>query len=220
MIGFSGFTVLIAVILLVIFCVAFLPKLGGTYEPPEKRAGRIGEEYATKIIKSVLREGDRLFTNVEIECDGKRAELDNVVVNQYGVFIIEVKNYVGELYGREDDYQWQKVKVTDAGNAYEKTVDNPIRQVRRQVYVLAKFLERCNIHIWVDGYVILLHGNSPVKSNFVLERVDDIDIAIHSLGMKDTYNSDSFSRGTRKEALSCNTIIAISEILGNFGVEE
>lgn len=98
-----------------------------TYEPwvieaPEKRAGRRGEHIATEIIKGVLREGDYLFTNISVSYDGKRTELDNVVVNKYGVFIFEVKNYNGQLYGNEDDYNWEKYKDDGYGNTFVKEV--------------------------------------------------------------------------------------------------
>lgn len=73
------------------------------FEAPERKAGRAGEEKAANIIGSILRENDRLFTNVQISYEGKPAELDNVIVNKYGVFIIEVKNYNGTLVGNEDD---------------------------------------------------------------------------------------------------------------------
>lgn len=58
-----------------------------------------------------------------------------MVINRYGVFIIEVKNYKGELVGNGDDYEWKKYKTTGAGNTYEKTVKNPIRQVKRQIHM-------------------------------------------------------------------------------------
>lgn len=101
------------------------------FEPEEKRVGRQGERIATNIIKRVLREDDYLFTNVPVSYDGKNAELDNVVVNKYGVFIIEVKYYKGRLYGAEDDYEWQKYKDDGYGNTFEKNVKNPIKQVKR-----------------------------------------------------------------------------------------
>jgi len=151
------------------------------FTPEYKRVGIRGEEAAVRAIQSVLREGDRLFTNVSIEYDGKPAELDNVVVNKYGVFIIEVKNYTGYIVGDEDDYEWQKYKTTDAGNTYEKTVKNPIKQVKRQVYILARYLEYYGPKVWVRGYAILLHGNSPVQSEYVLTSIEDIDRAIHTV---------------------------------------
>lgn len=66
----------------------------GDFEAPEKLAGRQGEYVATNIIKSVLREDDYLFTNISVSYDGKPTELDNVVVNKYGVFIIEINRRV------------------------------------------------------------------------------------------------------------------------------
>lgn len=150
------------------------------FTPEYKRVGIRGEEAAVRAIQSVLREDDRLFTNVNIEYDGKPAELDNVIVNKYGVFIIEVKNYTGHIVGSEDDYEWQKYKTTDAGNTYEKTVKNPIKQVKRQVYILARYLEYYGPRVWVRGYAILLHGNSPVQSEYMLTSVTDIDRVIHT----------------------------------------
>lgn len=150
------------------------------FTPEYKRVGIRGEEAAARAIESVLREGDRLFTNVSIEYDRKPAELDNVIVNKYGVFIIEVKNYTGYIVGNEDDYVWQKYKTTAAGNTYEKTVKNPIKQVKRQVFILAHYLEYYGPRVWVKGYTILLHGNSPVESEYMLNSVSDIDRAIHT----------------------------------------
>ena len=122
---------------------------GTFFEPPQKRAGRYGEKYAASVIKSVLREGDTLLSNVSIAYDGRPAELDCVVVNKNGVFVIEVKNYVGVLFGKENEYEWKKYKKTAAGNVYEKTVKNPIKQVKRQVYILAKYLEYYGVDVWV-----------------------------------------------------------------------
>ena len=150
------------------------------FTPEYKRVGTRGEEAITHAIESVLHENDRLFTNVRIEYDGKQTELDNVIVNRYGVFIIEVKNYTGYILGKEDDYEWRKFKTTDAGNTYEKNVKNPIKQVKRQIFILAHYLEYYGSRVWVKGYAILLHGNSPIASDYLLNSVADIDSAIHT----------------------------------------
>lgn len=151
-------------------------------EAPERRAGRRGEEMVADLIRTVLREEDRLFTNVEVFFDGKTTELDNVIVNKYGAFIIEVKNYNGTLLGGEDDFEWKKYHTTDAGNTYAKTVKNPIRQVKRQIYILAHYLDWCGIQVWVSGYALLLWANSPVESEYILKSAEEIDRAIHKPG--------------------------------------
>ena len=161
------------------------------FEAPERRAGRRGEIIATDIIKGVLREGDYLLTNVSISYDERPAELDNVVVNKYGVFIIEVKNYKGWLYGEEDDYTWKKYKDDGYGNTFEMEVKNPIKQVKRQVYLLAKYLDECGSHVWVEGYAFFVQGNSPVHCNEVLETFDDIDKAVHTFNKNRLSVSDT-----------------------------
>ena len=189
------------IVILVLIIVINRNKKTPTYKPrifesPERRAGLQGEHIATDIIKGVLREGDYLFTNVSVSCDGKRTELDNVVVNKYGVFIFEVKNYKGRLYGDEDDFNWKKYKDDGYGNTFVKEVKNPIKQVKRQIYILAKYLD-C-FHVWVEGYVILIHGNSPVQSKYLLENIEGIDRAIHTF---------------ERNRLSKNTVESIKKML-------
>ena len=136
--------IVIAIIVMIIAAVSSPKKTdlpGTTYEPPERFFGRLGEEKAAEIIDGLLKEGDYHLTNVEISFDEKSAEFDNIIVNKYGVFIIEVKNYNGTIVGGEDDYEWEKYHTSDAGNTYVKSVKNPIRQVRRQAGILAEYLK-------------------------------------------------------------------------------
>lgn len=174
--------ILLGIILLAVI-VAILVKGSDTiFESPKERAGRRGEEAASNIIKRVLRSTDLLFNNVEISYDGRPTELDSVIVNPNGVFIIEVKNYSGNIVGSEDDFEWHKYHTTGAGNTYEKIVKNPIKQVRRQIYILAKYLDYYGVHVWVDGYALLLQNNSPVTSKFILSSTADIDRVLHTPG--------------------------------------
>ncbi|MBQ6392462.1 MAG: NERD domain-containing protein [Eubacterium sp.] len=164
------------------------------WESPEKRAGRIGEKLITNLIQDVLTNDDFLLTNVPITINEQETELDNLIINSRGIFIIEVKNYRGTLYGSEDDYEWTKIKVTEAGNTYQSTVKNPIKQVKRQVYLLSQYLKEQGIHLWIDGYVFLVGDNSPVKSPYVLHSRNEIDLAIHE-------GSDKKINGVTKKRL-------------------
>lgn len=177
-----GILLTVLCIWLVTIFVKWLFSSGWTFESEKERAGRYGEEIAAEMISRVLREDDHLLTNIEITYDSRRAEMDCIIVNQFGVFIFEVKNYNGQLVGDEDDYEWQKIKITDSGNVYEKQVKNPIRQLKRQVYLLAHYLQCYRLKVWVEGYVILLHQNSPVDSEYIISGLSDIDRAIHTKG--------------------------------------
>lgn len=153
--------------------------LASNIEDPIERAGRRGEEVAEDIISNVLRDDDILLSNVELSYEGKRTEADIIVINQNGVFIIEVKNYVGELVGDIDDSEWKKYKTTPGGDVYVKTVRNPIKQVKRQIYIVSSILKERRIKVWVEGYVMLMENNSPVDDKMILRNIHEIDSAIH-----------------------------------------
>ena len=139
-------------------------------------AGKRGEEVVTAEIKRVKRKDDYLFTNVEISFKGKRTECDNIIINNFGVFIIEVKNYSGSLSGNENDDEWVERKHFE-----EKRVKNPIKQVRRQIDILSKLLKNNGLRAWIEGYVIFIDNNSPVNSKYIIS-LDDIDRVIHTQG--------------------------------------
>lgn len=150
-----------------------------------KSVGKRGEKAAIKYLQKVLQEDDLLFSNVKISFNGKETELDDVIVNKYGVFIFEVKTFVGELSGTENDKEWTKVHTTPAGNTYIKTVRNPIRQVKRQIYILASYFKENKIYVFVNGYAIFAKGNCPLNiKEHVLRNSGDIDKTIHSTSHK------------------------------------
>lgn len=155
-------------------------------------AGEIGENKAASIISQMIDKNDVLLRNVSVTYEGKETELDNVIISKRGLFIIEVKNYNGELEGDEESYEWNKYKFTRDGKVYLKTVRNPIKQVKRQIYILGNYLRYYGIDIWINGYVYLLNSNSPVYSDYVLDNINEMDKVLHKKSErylnKDTIN--------------------------------
>ena len=173
-----GVIISFAIFALIIILVAILRPTH--IETPEKRAGRLGEQFATTLIQEILTDNDVLLTNVPLHAYDKETELDNLVVNSHGVFIIEVKNYYGELIGDEDDFEWIKNNMYPAGSFKQTTVKNPIVQVKRQIFILSQVLKAHYIDVRIDGYVFLTERNSPVDSPLVLDTQADMDRVIHS----------------------------------------
>lgn len=147
-------------------------------EQERQRAGERGEELVTAEIESVKHEDDYIFTNVKIPFNNSETECDNIIINNFGVFIIEVKNYSGSLSGNENDDEWVERKYFE-----EKSVKNPIKQVKRQIYILSKLLKNNGLRAWIEGYVILIHNNSPVDSKYIIPfKRAEIDQVIHTQG--------------------------------------
>ena len=71
--------ILFFVMIAVIFIILAAKDLSGNPpEPPERKCGRLGEEHASKMIKSILNGNYRLLSNITVSFQQKTAELDNV----------------------------------------------------------------------------------------------------------------------------------------------
>lgn len=175
------FIIFAAIIILFILIVIVVVRIDDRrfIESQQKQAGRRGEIFARQVIQEILRDDDILLNNVKLYADNKQAEADNIIINSRGIFIFEVKNLRGTLLGDEDTYDWLQIKDAGYGNAYQKTVKNPIKQVKRQIYILSKLLKDNGINIWIEGYVFFVQGNSPVQSDYVVDTQADIDRIIH-----------------------------------------
>ena len=170
--------IILFILVILLICLLFIR----TEDDGKERAGKEGEILAGKIIHQYLNDQDIILNNVEITVHGKETELDYVVINRNGVFIFEVKNYSGELEGNEDDEYWSKYKISSGNNEYVKEVRNPIKQVKREIYLLKELLHIYGVYLWIDGYVLFVNMNSPIESNYTINDESEIDIILHTKG--------------------------------------
>lgn len=184
MVLYMEFIYLFAMIALIVLIFLVTRLFKWRYEKHEQReiksAGNKGEAYFNNMLKSILRDDDVLIRNVCLQ----KAEIDSLIINNNGIFIVEVKYYNGRLYGKSDDFEWTKEKVSPGGNVFYKQVKNPIKQVKRQTYILSQFLKENNIRIWISGYAYFINGNSPVDDESVIYDIDEFDRIIHTPGNK------------------------------------
>lgn len=144
-----------------------------------RAAGDLGEEIVYNITYAILNDDDYIFRNVVVSYQDRIAEMDIVIVNKKGVFIIEVKNYSGCLQGGAENKIWQKCYLSRNGIIYLSTLTNPIRQLRRQKYILAHYFKYFGVNARIEGYTYLIHNNSPIEHECILTSPAAIDHAIH-----------------------------------------
>ena len=126
------------------------------------KAGQIGEDKVADELRKNLDGACHLFRNYHI--NGKKQDVDQILLSPWGVFAIEIKNPSGnsvfELCGEEF-----KKRI---GNKYvqEKDKRNPIKQVRGNARDLKCFLESILSEHACPAYVtpILIWANSDVTS--------------------------------------------------------
>lgn len=172
--------VLVALIIIVKWIISAGLESAYNHEQKEiKYAGNKGEAIFNYLINNILRSDDILLNNISLNVDGKETEIDNLIINKNGIFIVEIKNYNGRLYGNSDDYEWIKEKVSPGGNVFTKKVKNPIKQTKRQIYILSRYLKNNNIRIWIKGYAYFINNNSPVEDECVISDIEELDQIIH-----------------------------------------
>jgi len=123
--------------------------------------GITGEEDIQEIIET-LPDDYYGISNVNVWFEGKKSELDMVVVGKNGVFIIETKNHNGRITGDASDHDLTQRKVGRKGTPYSKDFYNPIKQVGTHTYKLSNFLKTQGIHVWVQRMVYFANSEAVV----------------------------------------------------------
>lgn len=170
---------IIVIIFFVIILFIFLLLSLSSDEDQKRIAGKEGELQAKNILNHYLNENDLLLNNVNISIHGRNTELDYVVINNNGIFIFEVKNFSGKLVGNEDDQYWNKYKISRGNKEYIKEIRNPIKQLKREIYLLKEYLKYYGVDLWIEGYVLFVNMNSPVESEYTVNDKSEIDDILH-----------------------------------------
>lgn len=169
--------IVIIFFVIILFIILLLSLSNG--EDQKRIAGKEGELQAKKILNHYLNENDLLLNNVNISIHGRNTELDYVVINNNGIFIFEVKNFSGKLVGNEDDQYWNKYKISSGNKEYIKEIRNPIKQLKREIYLLKEYLKYYGVDLWIEGYVLFVNMNSPVESEYTVNDQSEIDDILH-----------------------------------------
>lgn len=162
------------ILLLIIFVVA--ASLSNYFLRGYKKlqAGNAGEKNAFQYFKK-LSDEYYLMHNVNLKKDGRKAELDILILSPYGIYIIEVKNHNGSIEGNKNESLWVQNKVGKGGTPYKNSMKNPLKQLGFQKYFLSDILKEKGIKVWIDGYVLMPSvSNLSVNSNEVYTNAKNI----------------------------------------------
>jgi restriction system protein len=98
----------------------------------------------------------RLIRNVTLPTEDGTTQIDHIIVSEYGVFVIETKNYAGWIFGGPQQKMWTQ-KFPRSSRQFQ----NPLHQNYKHVRTLAALLE-------LDGSeihsLIVFVGNSTFKT--------------------------------------------------------
>jgi hypothetical protein len=140
-------------------------------------AGAAGEDRALAALSGLPVEYT-LFNQIRLPDERSRTgfrEADFVVVGNNGVFIIENKDYRGDIQGDATAANWELHKIGSGGTPYRCTCRNPVRQVRVYVTLLSRLFATRDINVRIIPQVSLSQNNSLSGINSPRVQVMGVD---------------------------------------------
>lgn len=152
-----------------------------------------GEEKTQKLL-STLPESYIISSNVPLIYEGKKAEIDNLIISEKGIIIVETKNYKGRISGSADSPTWTQVKYSRGGNRYKKELRNPIKQANRQTWILSQILKSHGIHCWIDCLVYLQQAQCDFKDKKLFTNPYEMIDYIQALGKPNALSKEDIEK--------------------------
>lgn len=124
--------------------------------------GKRGENKVKWVIGETIENEQYVINDLIITNEGKTSQIDHIVINPRGVFVIETKNYSGDIYGNENQREWTQVLAY--GNVKNKLY-NPLKQNSTHVYCVKKIVGRLPVH----SLVVFVQNNTyHIEANNVI----------------------------------------------------
>lgn len=167
------------------------------YKSSAEILGEIGENKTAQILSSLSKEY-KVFNDIYLFSNSMTTQIDHIVVSIYGIFVIETKNYKGQIYGNDNSEHWTE-------NFYGKTYKfyNPIKQNHSHIKVLQRLLK-----IPFDTFISVI-----VFSNNATLECDNLENVIYSFELKE------FIEKFQKPIFNTNDINKISDKLLHYNID-
>ena len=128
-----------------------------------KDAGKTGEIIVANILQECCTQpGDYVINDIIFfnPHTGYSSQIDHILIGSYGVFVIETKNYSGEIYGNDSLRLWKLYRSNDAIE-----ISSPVKQNGTHVHFVRQILHN---KVPVYGFVVFVQGNTEhIQSNYV-----------------------------------------------------
>ena len=141
-----------------------------------KSRGKLGEDKVKALLKK--EKGYFKILNDITFVVGKTEmshQIDHIFIHPHGVFVIETKNYYGEIICDTNDSFWLKIV-----KGKKEKISNPLRQNKSHMYVVYKLLKQ---KYDVIPVVVFVKNNAPYIDDNAIN-LSDLHLFIESYPYK------------------------------------
>ena len=98
--------------------------------------GLVGEKTISSILLLLDKTEYKVINNIVLKSGAVTTQIDHLIISDFGIFVIETKNFKGWIFGGENTEYWQQVIFKSKIKFY-----NPIRQNHRHINALKTCLK-------------------------------------------------------------------------------
>ncbi len=145
----------------IVISICFFIKSGPYYE------GKIGEILVEEHLKGL---SDNYYLINDIMLPERHGNIDHIFLYPNGIFVIETKNYEGEIICNGDEWHrhyegelWKPSRNYDIGSPSKQVKGNAVKL--KQLIESQKNIFRNPLKIWVEGIVVFTNPNVNLKLN-------------------------------------------------------
>lgn len=128
----------------------FLPRIKGYF----------GEKSVAFFLSRLDPAKYKVINSIMLQIGSRTTQIDHVVVSNYGIFVIETKNYQGWILGSEFDDYWTQVIYKR-----KEKLHNPIKQNYGHIQALKEVLGEYNDINFVSIIAFTIKAELKVKTN-------------------------------------------------------
>lgn len=149
------------------------------FEPGAK--GEMGEYLVASRLRETRSEAKKIINNIVIKTsDGRTSQIDHILINEFGIFVVETKNYSGNVYGGLTHQNWLQY-VGDRKESFY----NPVMQNETHIKRLREVL--CIEHLYqykIYSIVVFVQNNANKIDIANVINLSDLIPYINSFNVK------------------------------------
>lgn len=165
-----------------------------------KIVGWFGEHWVKKELKKLPKDKYKILNDVMISINDRMPQIDHIVFSNYGIFVIETKQYNGYFTGSKYDKKW-------VGHFKNKKIyyTNPIRQNYGHVKSICELLNLDESKVF-NIVCIPSTAKLKIEHDGELTRVDNIVKKINSHKDEIIDNSDIYYQKIKESNITSKRI--------------
>ena len=155
---------------------------------PQTR-GKIGETKVGWAIGKTRENQQYVINDLIVLNNEMSSQIDHIVINPRGIFVIETKNYSGVIYGNENQREWTQVL---AYGKVKNKLYNPLKQNATHVYNVKKIIGNLPVYslvVFVQNNTRHIEANNFIPLSALKTALNYGESVLSIDQMKTAYNA-------------------------------